>query len=85
MRDTGLQLFSNGKDTLYIIYETTKQMDDIPGIREEDSQITIIIREGEEQNEETRYVYKFKSDKTFQTIKISVNGESSSFDRVLQY
>lgn len=85
VRDTGLQLFSNGKDTLYIIYETTKQVDDIPGIREEDSQIAIIIREGEEQNEETRYVNKFKSDKTFQTIKISVNGVPTSFDRVSQY
>lgn len=84
-RDTGLQLFSNGKDTLYIIFETTKQVADIPGIRDIDSEITFLIREGEEQNEETRYVFKFKSDKTFQTIKISVNGELTSFDRVSQY
>ncbi|MCH7321123.1 hypothetical protein LZ480_04390 [Solibacillus sp. MA9] len=85
-KDTGLQLFSNGNDTYYIIYETTKQMDFIPGMREGGgSEMTFLFREGEEQNKLTRYVYKFKSDNTIKTINISLNGVPTSFDRVSQY
>lgn len=32
--NTGFKLFSNNKDTYYIIYDTTKQVDELPGMWE---------------------------------------------------
>lgn len=80
-KDTGLKLFFNGKDTYYIIYETTKQIDQIPDIEEsENGQVTINIIEGEEQNELTRHIFKFKRNENFDTLNIELNGKATYFD-----
>ena len=83
-----LQLFSTDKETYYIAYTTTKQIDDIPGIKEsktddEKEHLTINIAEDAEQTQPTTYIFKFKSDKEYDTLDIEINGESTPIDNIV--
>lgn len=81
-----IQLFSNGKGTYYIVYETNKRINDIPGYSHTfDSEVTINIREGEEEDKISRYVFKLKSNINYKTINLELNGNPASFDVVTHY
>lgn len=90
-KENSVQLFSNGNDTYYIVYETNKRIDDVPGYSETiDSEATIIeatinIIEGEEEGKISRYIFKLKSDINYKTINLELNGNPASFDVVTQY
>lgn len=85
-KENSVQLFSNGNDTYYIVYETTKRIDDVPGCCETiDSEATINIIEGEEQDKISRYIFKLKSDINYKAINLEINGNPASFDVVTQY
>ena len=85
-KENSIQLFSNGKDTYYIVYETNKQIDEVPLYGDTvDSEAIINIIEGEEQDKVTRYIFKLKSDINYSTIKLKLNGNPASFDVVTQY
>lgn len=79
--NTGLKLFSNNKDTYYIIYDTTKQVDGFPGMKEnaKDGVIFNIVN-GKELETPTRYIYKVKRSQLYDSIEIEKNGLPSSFD-----
>lgn len=81
IENTGLKLFSNNKDTYYIIYDTTKQVDGLPGMWEtaEDGVIFKILN-GKELGTPTRYIYKVKRSQLYDSIEIEKNGLPSSFD-----
>lgn len=79
--NTGFKLFSNNKDTYYIIYDTTKQVDGLPVIWEtEDDGVIIKINNGKELDTLTRYIYKIKRSPLYDSIEIEKNGLPSSFD-----
>ena len=99
-KEKSVQLFSNGNDTYYIVYETTKRIDDAPGYSEAidsekantesaiyivESEATINIIEGEEQDKISRYIFKLKSDINYKTINLEINGNPALFDVVTQY
>ena len=85
-KENPVQLFANGKDTYYIVYETDKRIEDVPGYREtSDSEVTMNIREGEEQDKISRYIFKLKSDIEYRAINLEIDGEPASFDVVAQY
>ena len=81
IENTGLKLFSNNKDTYYIIYDTTKQVDGLPGMWEtaEDGVIFKILN-GKELGTPTCYIYKVKRLQLYDSIEIEKNGLPSSFD-----
>ena len=81
--NTGFKLFSNNKDTYYIIYDTTKQVDGFPGRRETtDGGVIIKINNGKELDTPKRYIYKIKRSPLYDSIEIEKNGLPSSFDLV---
>ncbi|MEK5186237.1 hypothetical protein [Solibacillus sp. FSL W7-1324] len=81
-----IQLFSNGKDTYYIVYETNNRIDDIPGYSYTfDSEVTINISEGEEADKISRYIFKLTSNINYKTINLKLNGNPASFDVVTHY
>ena len=85
-KKNSVQLFSNGNNTYYILYETNKRIDEIPMISETiDSEVTINIIEGEEQEKLSRYIFKLKSDINYKTINLEINGNPASFDVVTVY
>ena len=47
-----------------------------------DSEVTINIIEGEEQEKLSRYIFKLKSDINYKAINLEINGNSASFDVV---
>src|SRR5690606_17642064 len=81
-----IQLFSNANDTYYIVYETNKRIDDIPGYNDTiDSEVTINISEWEEADKISRYIFKLTSNINYKTIKLKLNGNPASFDVVTHY
>lgn len=85
-KDSSIQLFSNGNDTYYIVYETNKLIEGAPGYSDTvDSEAIINIIEGEEQDKISRYIFKIKSDINYTTINLKLNGNPASFDVVTQY
>ena len=85
-KENSIQLFSNGNDTYYIVYETNKQIDEVPLYGETvDGEAIISIIEGEEQDKISRYIFKLKSDIKYKTINLKLNGTPASFDVVTHY
>lgn len=85
-KEEPIQLFSNGKDTYYIVYETNKQINDLPGYSETiNSEVVINIVEDDKQNNTSRYIFKLKSDIKYTAINLELNGNPASFDVVTQY
>lgn len=85
-KENSIQLFFNGKDTYYIVYETNKQIDEFPLYSDTvDSEVIINIIEGEEQDKISRYIFKLKSDIKYTTINLELNGTPAPFDVVTQY
>lgn len=85
-KENSIQLFSNGKDTYYIVYETNKRIDEVPRYSDTvDSEVIINIVEDEEQDKSSRYIFKLKSDIKYTTLNLKLNGTPASFDEVTQY
>ena len=85
-KENSIQLFSNRKDTYYIVYETNKRIDEVPLYGDTaDSEVIINIIEGEEQDKISRYIFKLKSDIKYTTINLKLNGTPAAFDVVTQY
>lgn len=84
--NTGFKLFSNNKDTYYLIYDTSNEVDGFPGIWEtEENSVIFKMKNGNKLNKPTRYIYKIKRNQLYDSIEIEKNGLPSSFDLIGNY